>query len=107
VTAQYNGREAVDMAAEHFRRTVQEKAADVDTPEVNVGAEYLSGGKTLLDFIVENKLYEGSNRDLRRMFEQGGVKVNDVAVTDPKAKIDFALPATLRIGKRGYAKLVG
>ncbi len=107
VTAQYNGLEAADAAAEHFRRTVQEKAADVDTPDVFVGAEYIGGDKTLFDFIVENKLYEGSNRDLRRLFEQGGVKVNDTTATDAKAKIDFALPATLRIGKRCYARLVG
>ncbi|MCD6119152.1 tyrosine--tRNA ligase [bacterium] len=105
ITEQYNGEDAAERAAEHFRKTVQEKAAGDDVPVIEVGAEYMSGGKTLFDFIVDNGLFDGSNRELRRLFEQGGVRVDDVAVTDPKAPIPSALPCVLRIGKRGFFKL--
>jgi len=105
ITAQYNGEEAAERAAEHFRKTVQEKAAGDDVEEVVVGDEFISGEKTLFDLISEHKLFKGSGRELRRLFEQGGVRVDDVAVTDPKAPIPSALPCVLRIGKRGFFKL--
>lgn len=105
VTAQYNGTDAAQRAAEHFKAAVQEKSADADAPEIKVGSEYLSGEKTLFEFIIENRLFDGSNRDLRRLFEQGGVKVDERSIADPKAAFDFSLPLILKIGKRAYTKL--
>ncbi len=105
VTAQYNGNDAASRAAEYFQIAVQGKSVDSDTPEVKVGDEYLSGDKTLFDFIVDNKLFAGSNRELRRLFEQGGVKVNDNSIEDPNLPFNLLMPAILKIGKRTYVKL--
>lgn len=105
VTRQYNGKEAADRAAEHFRATVQEKTADEDAPTIKVGPEWLDGSRTLFEFIVEHKLFDGSNRELRRLFEQGGVKLGEAAVSDSKSAMPDELPAVVRIGKRGFFRL--
>jgi tyrosyl-tRNA synthetase len=48
-----------------------------------------------------------SGAEARRLMQQNGVRLNDVAVTDPFAVIALdQLPAVLQVGKRKFVRLV-
>ena len=67
-------------------------------------------GQTLIDVLIRSNL-ASSKSEARRLIEQGGVKLNNEKVADPKAQIskkDFDVGgiATLSVGKRKIVKLV-
>jgi len=48
-----------------------------------------------------------SGKEATRLIEQGGIKLNDVVVSDTHATITSdQLPAVLQVGKRKFVKLV-
>jgi tyrosyl-tRNA synthetase len=59
----------------------------------------------LIDVIVGLGLAP-SKKEARRLIEQGGVRLNDVPVTDPFAEYVHQPGAILRVGKRKVVKLV-
>src|SRR5260370_29347112 len=82
-TALLHGREAAGQAAETARRTVEEGALAEDLPTVEVPRTRLETGLGVLAAFVEAGLVS-SNGEARRQIKGGGLKVNDVNVTDEK-----------------------
>ncbi|MEM7394412.1 MAG: S4 domain-containing protein, partial [Verrucomicrobiota bacterium] len=77
----------------------KEKPADmpsVELPDVEIG---------LLTLIVTAGLAP-SNGEARRLVQQGGVKLNDEKMTDPRAMITPVNGHILQVGKRKFAELV-
>jgi tyrosyl-tRNA synthetase len=124
LTALYCGAEAADAAAEHFKRTVQERqvaAEDVSTASfrrvestlevvyniegVEEVAVLESLNLKLVDVIVALKL-QPSKKEATRLIEQGGVKLDGEAVTDKFALYEHKPGAILQVGKRKVVKLV-
>ena len=81
-----HGREAAERAAETARRTFEERAVADTLPTVEIPRARLEAGLSVLAGFVEAGLVS-SNSEARRQIKGGGLKVNDVAVTDEKGKL--------------------
>jgi tyrosyl-tRNA synthetase len=82
-TALVHGGAAAEQAAETARRTFEEGAHAENLPTVEIERGDLERGIGVLDAFVRAGLVR-SNGEARRQIKGGGLKVNDVAVTDEK-----------------------
>jgi tyrosyl-tRNA synthetase len=81
-----HGREAAEQAAETARQTFEEGALSASLPTIEIARSELDGGLGVLAAFVRAGL-AGSNAEVRRLVAGGGVRVNDIAVTDEKSKL--------------------
>jgi len=82
-TALVHGRAAADNAAETARRTFEEGALAETLPTVDIARAELEAGLGVLAAFVKANLV-ASNGEARRQIKNGGLRVNDDAVTDEK-----------------------
>src|SRR5215468_8374 len=82
-TALLHGREAANTAAETARQTFEEGAIAENLPTVEIPQSELEGGAGVLAAFVRAGLVT-SNGEARRQIKGGGLRVNDVAVSDEK-----------------------
>jgi tyrosyl-tRNA synthetase len=78
-----HGAEAARAAAETARQTFEEGAIDENLPTVEIPRSELEAGAGVLALFVKAGLV-ASNGEARRQIKGGGLRVNDVAVTDEK-----------------------
>ena len=97
-TAMVHGRAAADEAAETARRTFEEGALAETLPTIEVPNTEMASLGVLAAFVKAGLVT--SNGDARRQIKGGGLKVNDVTVTDEKMVLS---PASLT--KEGVVKL--
>jgi tyrosyl-tRNA synthetase len=82
-TTLLHGAEAARQAAETARQTFEEGAIAENLPTVEVARSELDSGIGVLASFVKAGLV-ASNGEARRQIKGGGLRVNDVAVTDEK-----------------------
>jgi tyrosyl-tRNA synthetase len=82
-TALLHGRAAAEQAAETARRTFEDGGLAENLPTIEVPRGKLEAGLGVLTAFVEAGLVS-SNGEARRQIKGGGLKVNDVTVTDEK-----------------------
>src|SRR5882672_4778073 len=82
-TVLLHGRPAADNAAETARRTFEEGALAETLPTVEVARAKLEAGLGVLTAFVEVG-FVSSNGEARRQIKGGGLRVNDVTVSDEK-----------------------
>jgi tyrosyl-tRNA synthetase len=80
-TALVHGRAAADQAAETARKTFEESTLAESLPTEEVARTNLENGLSVLDAYVLLHLVT-SKGDARRLIRNGGLRVNDVIVTD-------------------------
>jgi tyrosyl-tRNA synthetase len=85
-TALVHGREEAGAAAETARTTFEQGGMATGLPTVEISASGLSATLGLLSLFVEAGLV-ASTSEARRQIKGGGLRVNDRAVTDEKAKL--------------------
>ncbi|MFB9265567.1 tyrosine--tRNA ligase [Bradyrhizobium erythrophlei] len=88
-TALLHGRDAANEAAETARRTFEEGALAESLPTVEIPRDEFDGGVGVLAAFVKAELV-ASNGEARRQIKGGGLRVNDVAVTDEKMLLTSA-----------------
>jgi tyrosyl-tRNA synthetase len=93
-TALLHGRDAANQAAETARQTFEEGAIAENLPTVSIPQSELAAGIGVLAAFVKAGLV-ASNGEARRQIKGGGLRVNDVAVTDEKMTLT---PANLTDG---------
>lgn len=89
ITALVHGRAAAEAAAETARKTFEEGAVAANLPTIEVASGELEAGLGVLAAFVKAGL-AASNGEARRAVSGGALKVNDVAVTDDKARLTLA-----------------
>jgi len=82
-TALVHGREKAEAAAETARKTFEEGQLSTDLPTVTISRSDLESGIGILTANTAAGLVT-SNSEARRQIKGGGLKVNDVVVTDDK-----------------------
>jgi tyrosyl-tRNA synthetase len=82
-TTLLHGADAARVAAETARQTFEEGAIAENLPTVEVSKDELQAGTGVLSAFVKAGLVT-SNGEARRQIKGGGMRVNDVAVTDEK-----------------------
>jgi tyrosyl-tRNA synthetase len=88
-TALMHGRAQAEAASETARKTFEEGAIASDLPTVAVTAAELNEGIGVLGAFVRAGLV-ASNGEARRQIKGGGLRVNDVAVSDDKVILTSA-----------------
>jgi tyrosyl-tRNA synthetase len=88
-TALLHGRDKAQAAAETARRTFEQGALASDLPAVAITAAEMDAGLGVLTAFVKAGLVK-SNGEARRQIHGGGLRINDVAVTDEKARLTRA-----------------
>jgi tyrosyl-tRNA synthetase len=83
-TALVHGRDAAEAAAETARKTFEEGALAENLPTVEIARADLDKGLGVLVAFAEKTALVSSNGDARRQIKSGGLKVNDLTVTDDK-----------------------
>jgi tyrosyl-tRNA synthetase len=85
-TALLHGLEKAEAAAETARRTFEEGESAEGLPTIEVPAADIENELGILAAFVTSGLVK-SNSEARRQIQAGGLRVNDVAVSDEKAKL--------------------
>jgi tyrosyl-tRNA synthetase len=88
-TAMLHGRTAAEAAAETARRVFSEGASAAGLPTITVAETELAAGLGVLTTFVKAGLC-ASNGEARRQIQGGGLRVNDVAITDEKRQLSTA-----------------
>ena len=88
-TALLHGADAAGIAAETARQTFEEGAIAENLPAVEISRGELEGGISVLAGFVRAGLV-ASNGEARRQIKGGGLRVNDVAVSDEKMVLTLA-----------------
>ncbi len=88
-TALVHGRAAADQAADTARRTFEEGALAENLPTVEIPNAELANLGVLSAFVRAGLVT--SNGDARRQIKGGGLKVNDMTVTDEKMQLSRGL----------------
>jgi tyrosyl-tRNA synthetase len=82
-TALLHGRAEAEKAADTARTTFEQGAIAESLPTLDIPQSELSGGAGVLALFVKAGLV-ASNGEARRQIKGGGLRVNDVAITDEK-----------------------
>ncbi|HSE61411.1 MAG TPA: tyrosine--tRNA ligase [Candidatus Saccharimonadales bacterium] len=98
VTQLVHGKAEADKAVEATEKLFSGEASAM-TPTL----ELEPGDHDILDIVVKAGL-AGSNSEARRLFEQGGIRVNQQKVTNPS--ISLKKNDLVQVGKRRFVKIV-
>jgi tyrosyl-tRNA synthetase len=88
-TALLHGRAAADQAAETARQTFEQGQTSADLPTVTVEKNEFQAGFGVLTAFVKAGLVP-STGEARRQIQGGGLRVNDVVVSDARAMLSAA-----------------
>ncbi len=105
IVTRYHGEAAATAAAEEFRRVFSEKEKPSEILEVLIPAAELKDGQIGLARLIVVVGFAKGTSEARRLIEQGGVRLNDEVLKDPKAQVTVTPGALLRVGKRHWGRL--
>ncbi|KKC24584.1 tyrosine--tRNA ligase [Sphingomonas sp. SRS2] len=97
-TTMCRGPQAAAAAAETARRTFEEGSVGGDLPTLAVGDE----GINILDAVVQIG-FAASRGEAKRKLEEGAVRIDGVAISDPAHAVNA--PAKLSLGKKKHGLL--
>ncbi len=96
IVTMYHSVEDAKAAEEAFENVFKNKGVPEDMPEYKA-----KKGESLIDALVASGSC-ASKSEARRLIEQGGIKVNEKAVTDMNAKAEEGI---VKVGKRKFVRL--
>lgn len=104
ITRLYHGQEAMVAAEEHFKTAFQQGVVPDDAPVLKVlTGENWDNGQVLLETMMQSGKFK-SKGELRRLFMQGAVKVNDEKLTDLKLAPALTSDTVVQVGKGSFYK---
>lgn len=100
MTAEYHGMNAAAAAAAEFEAVFSTGGVPESVPEIS-----LTGPQRLAQVLAAAHL-ASSNREARRLLEQGAVSINGERVSDPASKLTAQSDAYLvKVGKRRFVRI--
>jgi len=98
----YHGSQAARAAREGFIRQFSQRQVPT---EIESSVIVAAGPQMRLAEIVVKASGAATLNEAKRKIEQGGVRVNDAAFTDPQGMVDATNSFLLNVGKRFYRKI--
>jgi len=99
----YHGEAKAVVAEEAFVNIFQKGGVPEDMPEVKINRSEYEAMELLQNCFTE----EGkSNSDIRRLFEQGAISLNEEKISDPHQKVEVKEGDMVKAGKKTWFKLV-
>lgn len=97
------GEEEANHAQENFVQKFQKREAPMDLAEISLGVS-----EELLMNILKKCLPKKSGSDLRRLLDQGAVKIGEDVKSDGQEKINIPVEGlVLKAGKKDWFKIIG
>lgn len=104
IVSRFHGPELADQAAREFDRVFRQKEAPDQLPKISLRA---SEEKVWLVKLLADKLSLAKSRsDARRLIQAGAVEINGERVTDPDNELAALGEYLIKVGKRGFARVV-
>ena len=101
IVAELHSEEEAKKAQEEFERVVQQREVPEEVKEIKLSQKTIN----IADLLFDNKLID-SRSSAKRLIEQGGVELDGKKVTNPQENITVTNGIILKVGKRGFYKLV-
>ncbi len=101
IVKRYHGEETARAEREWFDHTFSRRQIPSDAPTILVEAKTVPALEIVRQFFSGRK----SNAEIRRLFQQGGVTVNDRKVVDPLEQLEPSEGDTFQVGKRIWFRL--
>ena len=76
-----HGEDAAQKAEKSAKTTFDKKGIGSDLPEINIKSTIIKAGIKLIDLVANNKIIY-SKSEIRRLMANGGIKINNITVTD-------------------------
>jgi tyrosyl-tRNA synthetase len=99
----YHSKEDAVKAEEYFITAFRDKDIPADIPEMNVSK--VEGELTLIN-IMKLADMAPSNKDIKRLFEQGAVSLDGEKVSDPFYLLEIGKEVVIKAGKRKFLKIL-
>ena len=104
LVARFHGPELADKAAREFDRVFRLKETPSQLPEIGVR---VTEEKVWLVKLLADKLSLAKSRsDARRLIQAGAVEINGERITDPSNEVRAEGEYLIKVGKRGFAKII-
>ena len=97
----YHNEDEAKKAREWFENVFSKKNMNVDLPEAEV--PYVETG--IIDLIVKELKLLATTSDARRLIQQGGLKIDDKAVSEIEYKVTPVSGMIIRAGKKKIVKI--
>ncbi len=103
----YHGDEAAHAAEQHFDRVFKAHEVPDDVPERPLPDDALDQGTVYVPKLLVAMGLAASNSDARRLIEQGGVRIDGEAVTDPNAEFqaENVRGRVIQVGRRRFVRV--
>lgn len=98
ITRLYHTEEEASQAEEHFKTAYQKQEAPEDIEEIKFE-------NSILDTLLKTKKAT-SKGELKRLFEQGAIKIDGEKITDFQALNNFESELIIQIGKGSFYKII-
>lgn len=109
LTAKFYGEETARYEREQFENVFSKKQVRADIPEFawDVLVPAGTADAAVIDLLAATKLFP-SKKEIRRLVEQGAVKLNEQKLPDVKARLarDAAAGTVIQAGKRIFVKIL-
>lgn len=106
----YHGEGAAEAAAAHFNRVHVDKGLPTDIPSEPIPPSVIDAETQWVPLaaLISELGLTASTSEARRLMKQGGVKLDDMPVTDPNAGANLTalVGKVLRVGKRKFVRLL-
>ena len=102
LVGRFYGEAAATEELNHFETVFSRKEIPTKMPEFSLRA-ISNGAVTLSEAMSFTKLFE-SNKEIRRLIDQGAVKINEERVLDPKQVLSG--PCVIQSGKRIFFRII-
>lgn len=106
ITMLYYSKEDAEYAKEHFKLVFQKDKVPEDAPVIYIDIHSIvPQGEQIIDTLVSKGIFS-SKSEMRRLFAQGGVKMDGVQIRDPKSIILDEKEHILKLGKAKFFRVV-
>lgn len=105
ITTLYHSKEAALSAQEHFKTAFQQGVAPDDAVVLTLNPDTPDAGFALLDALMGTGAYK-SKSDIRRLFQQGAIKINNErSPQDLKEVSNLSSGTIIQVGKGTFYKI--
>lgn len=105
IVTMYHGAPSAERAERHFRTVFQEGKLPEDIEVRSIPAALAAGGTIGVLTLLSALGLVPSNSEARRMVEQGAVRIDEVRIDDPKARVELRPGMVVRVGKRHIVRV--
>lgn len=105
LVARFHSDADADSASLEFKRVFSAKELPADMPTLSIASLHTEDGKIGLLSLLKEAGLVPSNKEARRLIEQGAVRIDDNRIENPALYIVPKSDSIIRVGKRGFLRL--